>query len=387
VSTVVVSGAIANKLHRGGSVWTRLSYALGLRRLGFRVVFVEQIGREGCVGADGALVPFRESENLAYFRRVVEAFGLAGHAALVFEGGEETWGLPYPELIAITEGAALLVNISGHLTSEPLLRRFRRKAYVDQDPGFTQFWHAAGTAGSRLAGHDVYFTVGENIGAPECPIPTGGIRWWPTRQPVVLDEWPVVAAPEPGRFTTIASWRGPYGPVEHDGRVFGLKVHQFRRFLELPVRADGTFELALDIHPADEADRAALLDSDWRIVEPGAVAGSPEAFRRYVQGSGAEFSVAQGIYVDTESGWFSDRTTRYLASGKPALVQETGFSQVYPVGEGLLSFRTLEEAVDGVARIARGYDGHCWAARALAEEYFDSDRVLSRLVDQALGHG
>lgn len=383
MSTVVVSGAIANKLNRGGSVWTRLSYALGFQRLGFGVVFVEQIGRASCVGTDGAVVPFRESENLRYFRHVVEAFGLAGRAALVYEEGEDVWGLPYPELRAIADDAALLVNVSGHLTLEPLLRRFRRKAYVDQDPGFTQFWHAAGTVGSRLAGHDVYFTVGERIGASDCPIPTCGIRWYPTRQPVVLDQWPVIKAPDPGRFTTVASWRGPYGPVEHDGRTYGLKVHQFRRFLEVPARARGTFELALDIHPADAADRATLIAHGWRIIDPGAVAASPEAFRRYVQASGAEFSVAQGIYVETESGWFSDRTVRYLASGKPALVQDTGFSRNLPTGEGLLAFRTLDEAIDGARRIARDYDRHCRAARALAEQYFSADVVLRDLVDRA----
>jgi hypothetical protein len=88
------------------------------------------------------------------------------------------------------------------------------------------------------------------------------------------------------------------------------------------------------------------------------------------------------MYVQTCSGWFSDRTARYLASGKPALVQETGFGRSLPTGEGLLSFGTPEEAVAGVERIAADYEGHCRAARALAVERFDSDRVIGRMLEE-----
>src|SRR6185295_6838385 len=142
-----------------------------------------------------------------------------------------------------------------------------------------------------------------------------------------------------------------------------------------------TFEIALDVHPADRRDVESLLGHGWTLADPGDVAGDPLAFRQYVQQSSAEFSVAQGIYVETNSGWFSDRTVRYLASGKPALVQDTGFGRTYPVGEGLLGFTTLEDAVAGAARIARDYEQHCRAARALAEAHFDSDKVLAELVD------
>jgi hypothetical protein len=263
------------------------------------------------------------------------------------------------------------------------VRRLRRKAYVDIDPGFTQFWYAAGAEGLRLDGHDFYFTIGENIGTPFCPIPTCGFRWRRMRQPVVLEHWPAYYH-EGGldRFTTVASWRGAYGPVQHGGKTFGLKVHEFRKFVELPGRTSQRFEIALDIHPADEKDLNLLRRHRWWIVDPKTVAPDPVAFRRYVQTSGAEFSVAQGIYAETESGWFSDRTVRYLASGKPVLVQDTGFSRHYPVGEGLVAFSTPEEAIAGAGRIADDYDGHSRAARSIAESYFDSDKVLGRLVEE-----
>jgi hypothetical protein len=138
----------------------------------------------------------------------------------------------------------------------------------------------------------------------------------------------------------------------------------------------------LNIHPADKKDFDSLRGHGWHIVDPKDVAADPSAFRRYVQTSAAEFSVAQGIYVETQSGWFSDRTVCYLASGKPVLVQDTGFSRNYPVGEGLVAFRTLDEAVAGAEQIVRDYDRHCRAARALAEGYFDSNKVLGRLLDE-----
>jgi hypothetical protein len=263
------------------------------------------------------------------------------------------------------------------------MRRLHRKVYLDLDPGYTQFWHEHSSASARLDGHDVFFTVGENIGTPTCSIPTGGITWRHTRQPAVLgDHWHTPSRWS-GRFTTVASWRGPYGPVQHGGMTFGLKAHEFRKFIDLPKRVSSTFEVALDIHPADALDRDALCTNGWRLVDPQQVVPDPDSFDAYVSGSDAEWSVAQGVYVATGCGWFSDRTVRYLAAGKPAVVQDTGFSRSYPVGEGLVAFRTPAEAIDGVRRLERDPQAHAEAAHALAERFFDSDRILGQLLDQA----
>ena len=229
----------------------------------------------------------------------------------------------------------------------------------------------------------MYFTIGELIGTPGCSIPTGGIEWLPVRQPVVLEDWPVTPAADHDRFTTVGGWRGPFGPIEHEGRRYGLKLHEFRKMIELPRRSPQRFELALSIDPADAADRERLLECGWDLVDPAVAAGSPDAFRAYVQGSGAEFSVAQGIYVDTACGWFSDRTVRYLASGKPALVQETGFSETLGSGEGLLSFANIAQASAGAAAIVERYAEHAAAARRLAEQHFDSDRILAWFCERA----
>jgi len=383
MTTVVVAGSLANKVGNGGEAWVRLSWVLGLARLGFDVVFLEEISSATCVDSRGQPAPFRQSANLSWFVQVTTRFGLVEGSALVLDGGSDVHGLTREQLLGRLDGAALLVNISGHVRTPLLLSRPGRRAYVDIDPGFTQMWHASGDLGAQLETHDVHFTIGENIGTPSCSIPTGGLTWIPTRQPVVLDYWPSCPSPGLERFTTVASWRGGYGPVTCNGTTFGLKVHEFRRIIDLPSSAAQTFEVALDIHPADAVDRIRLVQNGWRVTDPAAAAGEPLRFRRYVQGSDAELSPAQGVYVQTSSGWFSDRTTRYLASGKPALVQDTGFGRNLPVGDGLLSFTTLDEALTGVAAMADNYAHHATAARQVAEEHFASERVLAAFCDRA----
>ena len=381
MSLIVVSGAIANKPHQGGSAWVRLSYLRGLRRLGYRVHFLEQVSPLACIDDQGGPAPFESCANRAYFDAVMSEFDLADCATLLPIDPDGRAAIP-PSLLELADSADALLNISGHLTIEPLFKRFRNKVFIDIDPGFTQMWHAEGNAGAQLAGHDWHFTIGENIGQPDCPIPLGGIEWRHTRPPVVLADWPVTSAQGPLRFTTVANWRGPYGPVDFGEQKFGLKVHEFRKVIDLPARLPFGFELALAIHAGDDRDRAALEAGGWRLTEPQSVAGTPARFRKYVQESGAEFSVAQGVYVQSRSGWFSDRTTRYLASGKPVLVQDTGFSRYLPTGDGLVAFHTFDEAADGAESIAADYPAHCQAARRIAEREFDSDRVLGQLMEE-----
>jgi hypothetical protein len=380
MAAIIVAGTIADKPFNGGLSWARLNWMFGLRKLGFDVYLIEQIAAHRCTDAKGQVTTFEESENLRYFELVARMFG-PDHAALVCSDGDAIHGATRADLIALVESADLLVNISGHLRLNWLLQPLRRKAYVDDDPGFTQFWLASGHGLENLAFHDFHFTFGENIGAADCSIPSGEINWRPLRPFVALEHWPEMSRAGKDRFTTVASWRGPYGPVTYQGRTFGLKAHEFRKFIDLPSRAPQTFEIALDIDPADGKDLEALRQNGWHVVDPKTAAADPTQFRRYVQTSDAECSVAKGVYTETNSGWFSDRTVCYLASGKPALVQDTGFSRRYPTGEGLVPFTTLEEAVAGAERIARNYDAHSRAARAIAEECFASDKVLGEFID------
>lgn len=385
MSTIVVAGALANKPNNGGEAWVRLSWVRGLQQLGATVYLLDEVDATACTDAAGETVDPRRSVNRSFSLNVVSEFGLEGHCALVTDNGP-LFGPSLDDLYEIASEADLLVNISGHLRRPDLLHRFRRKAYIDLDPGFTQFWHFHGIRDLGLEDHDLHFTVGANIGAPECGIPTGGFDWVPVRQPVVLDDWPVTRLDDTDdtrRLTTVASWRGAYGPVEHAGRRYGLKVHEFRKFLDLPRQVQQELEIALSIHPDDGADRRQLLNHGWQLADPLEVAADPTQFRRYVQQSGGEFSVAQGIYVATNSGWFSDRTVRYLATGRPALVQETGYTRSLPVGVGLIPFSNMQEAVAGARSIEHWYGDHCEAARDIAERFFDAKVVLPAVLERA----
>lgn len=381
MTTVLVSGAVANKHRHGGSIWVRMSWAEALRDAGFDVVFVEQIDERDCVDAGGAPARFEDSANAAAFDAAMAEFGLAGALLCPDADGVRCAGMAPDELFARADGAALLVNVGGHLRWGPLLARPAVRAFVDLDPGFTQIWHAEGRD-VGLAGHDLHFSVGLNVGAAGCPLPAGGVRWRPIRQPVALDRWAAAPGDALERFTTVASWRGAYGPATWAGRSYGVKAHEFRRFLGVTGAVRARFEVALDIHPGDRADIERLREHGWALSDPAALAGT-DGFRRFVQGSGAEFSPAQNIYVDTNSGWFSDRTVRYLACGRPALVQDTGFSAHLPTGEGLLAFTTLDEAVAGARELLDDYPRHRAAARRIAAEHFAGPRAVAPLLEAA----
>lgn len=384
MATAIVSGALANKPFNGGEAWVRLSWILGLRRLGFDAYFVEELASGDCATEAGEPADFASSANRAWFESVVAEFGLADRAGLLYDGGRESSGLGLAELVELAAGADLLVDVSGHLTMVEILSGPRTRLYLDLDPGFTQAWHADERIEFTLGGHDHYATVGLNVGGPAWPIPSCGIEWIPTLPPVLLEEWPLCSpVPGPPRLTTIATWRSPYGPLEIGDRTMGSKHHEFRRLIELPERVPGaTFELALDIHPGDSADAEALRGHGWKLVDPREVVGTPAAFREYVRGSSTEFSPAQGVYAESLSGWFSDRSAAYLASGRPAVVQRTGIAGELVPGRGLLDFGSPAEAVARVEEAVESHAEHCRAARSFAVEHLDSERVLGRLLER-----
>jgi hypothetical protein len=355
---VVVAGALAAKPRNGGEAWVRLSYLLGLRELGADVTFVEQLDD---VAPDA----------LAWFEAVCERFEVDG--TLVDASGRALRG---GEL----EPADALLNLSGNLRVARLLARCRRRAYIDLDPCFTQIWHASGLV--SVAGHHVHYTVGENVGTARSSVPRDGIQWRATRPPVVLGEWRSTGTTAFDRFTTVATWRPDHGSVTVGGANLGLRVHAFRRVADLPRAAALPFEAALAIHPSEDRDLALLRSGGWRLVAPQRVAGDPDSYRAYVAGSGAEFSVAQEAYTATRTGWIGDRTVRYLASGRPALVEDTGHS--VPTGAGLLTFSTPSEAQSAAHDLVDNYPAHCAAARELAVEHFAADKVLSRLLEDLL---
>ena len=375
---ILVSGMIAADPGQGGATWAVLQYLLGFQRLGHEVFFVEPIPAAALRPQGSSLA---DSENAAWFREVVGRFGLEGRAALLLAGTEETVGLSHAELRAIAAETDVLINISGMLADPALLEPIPHRVYLDLDPAFIQLWHSAYGIDMRFAAHTHFVTVGRGIGGTDCPIPTCGLDWIPTFQPVVLEEWPVAGAIDRDALTTIANWRG-YGSVEHEGQHYGQKAHSLRQFFALPRLCAEKFAPALAIHPGETSDLAALAENGWQVLDPAQVAATPDSYRRFIQGSKAELGIAKTGYVHSRSGWFSDRSACYLASGRPVLAQETGFSRDLPTGEGLFSFHTPDDIVAALATLNADYARHARAARGIAEEYFESGKVLRRLLDE-----
>lgn len=374
--TVIVSGMIAADPYQGGATWAVLQYVLGLLQLGHDVYFIEPI-KEAAIRPAAATLA--ESVNARYFTEVATQFGLLGRAALLQQGTQQTHGLSYPQLQQIARKADVLLNISGMLEDPELLCPIPIRAYLDLDPAFNQLWNAVQGIDMRFGGHTHHVTIGQSIGSPECPVPTCGRDWIKTWQPIVLKHWPVAHQLTHPALTTIANWRG-YGSIHHDGLHYGQKAHSLRPLLGLPRLTPEKLLLALSIHPGETRDLAALAENGWECVDPATVTDTPERYQQFIQGSWAEFGVAKSGYVHSRCGWFSDRSVCYLASGRPVLAQDTGLAHLLPTGEGLLLFASLEEAVAGIAELRRNYPAHAKRARAIAEEYFESDKVLTRLL-------
>ena len=364
--SVVIAAALAQRPGAGGHTWFGLQYLLGFRALGWEVTLVDRLD------------PRMPRGGLDYLAAQMRRFGLEDDWSVLLPGGESA-GLRRPEVERRLAAADFLLNVMGYLDDEELLERAPLRVFLDVDPGFGQMWRELGLA-DPFAGHDRFVTVGLNLGGPACEVPDCDLEWIPTLPPVALARWPAVSGG--ARFTSVATWRGPNGPVEYGGRTHGLRAHEFRRFLSLPERVAADFELALAIDPGDAADIGRLRRAGWALTDPAAVAADPVSYRRFIQASAAEFSVAKAMYAQTRSGWFSDRSACYLASGKPVVAQETGFGEHLPTGEGLLAFSTVEEAAAAVEAVRGEPERHARAAREIAVEHLDAGRVLGRLVDE-----
>lgn len=389
---VVVTGLAATYPY-GGVFWDYLQYPLGLLRLGHDVLYVEDTGK-WCYDTTAQTFVADGAHNAARL-----ASGIASLDADLADRwfyrdclGHE-YGRSWDAVTQFCRTADLFVNISASCWMRDEYLAANVVAFIDSDPMYTQAslpGYVAGTIddASRarvdaLRRHDVFFTFGENVGAEDCRIPTALIDWRPTRQPIVLDQFrPATVAVESRRrvLTTLGSWEPTEsGPVV-EGVAYQGKSVEFERFIDLPRQSSLPLEVALSGRAPAERMRA----HGWRLVDPHDVSNDPWQYRDYLAGSVGEWSVAKNAYVASRSGWFSCRTACYLALGVPAVVQDTGFGVAIPTGDGVLAFTTPEQAAAAIDRLASDPGGHAEAARAIAEEYFDSDKVLTDLIDTAL---
>jgi hypothetical protein len=363
-----------------GMSWGHLNILLGLKKLGHDVWFLEDSGEY--------LMPFDPSRQVtdadsSYGRRYVEEllarFGLAGRWCYYSQFENKFYGMTESQLDKLCRSADLFINVSTVNPVRPMYAQVRRKVALDTDPVYTQIRLARGDEHMRslYAPHDVCFTCGMFIGEPKCDIPTGGIAWRKMPLPTYLDFWRV-APPPPAdaAFTTVMNWSS-YRSVEFNGRTYGQKDVEFDKLWDLPKRAPSPIELAIGRGAPEEKLRA----HGWRLTSSVAKTQTLDAYHDYITGSRGELGITKNGYIAGRTGSFSDRSQLYLASGRPVLAQETGFSDWLPTGEGLLVFNDIESAVEGIERINRDYVRHAAAARRIAEEYFDSDKVLSAMLE------
>ena len=389
---IIVTGLIAQHPTLGGMTWHYLHYLLGLARLGHDVYYFEDSGewpyvldagktKESCIDWEGR-------RNIEYLGRTLSRFGFEDRWAYHFPIRNRWYGMTGPRRREIVGTADLLLNVSGSLARPQRYRQIPRLVYIDTDPTFTQvrlqLKHGFRKLQKRVAAHDLHFSFGERLERIPNPMP---YRWTSTRQPIVLDEWKTTTPPG-GAFTTVMSWTS-FKPLRFARRNYGQKDLEFQAFIDLPRRAEpALLEVAFsrtqheNWRSRNGASRDDLNRHGWRTVEATQVCADLDDYRSYIQASRAEWSVAKNGYVEGQPGWFSDRSACYLAAGRPVVVQETGFCGILPVGEGLLSFRTVEEAAAAVREVETNHARHARAAREIAAEYFEAGRVLSQLIDR-----
>jgi hypothetical protein len=401
---IVVTGLVAQHPSLGGVAWDYVQYPAALARMGHDVYYVEDTGEwpytlnGGPSGQDW--IARDPSVNVAHLASVMERFGLRDRWAYRFPIEPRWYGLPDEAREEILRSADLLLNVSGTLERPAEYQQGPVLAYIDSDPVFTQVKLAMPERfvdfRSRVLAHDVHFSFGECL--HQRP-PADGVRWLPTRQPMLLDEWRP-ASPRGRRYTTVMSWTS-YKPLTYRGETYGQKDVEFEQFLELPSLVDPVeLEVALGglQHSAWETAATGAPDETkisaperlrrrgWHVTNSFHACPDLDSYRDYVERSRGEWSVAKNGYVKGQPGWFSCRSSCYLAAGRPVVVQDTGFSPVIPTGDGLIAFSTIDEAVAGIREVESQYEHHSRSAREIAGEYFGAEKVLDSLLERALNH-
>jgi hypothetical protein len=375
--TIVLSGGIGRS-GLGGQAWAYLQYLVGFRELGHEVYYLEDCGETSSVWNWDTQEWTQELEfPAAYVRDCLEPFGFQGR--WIYRTTAQSAGIPLEEFKAVCRRADLLI-----IRAIPLwdwreeYDAPRRRIFIDVDPGFTQLNLAAGDTGyaSAIRRCERLFTLGQHVGQPGNSIPVDDWHWLKTLPPVALSEWPFVESGAPTHFTSAMRWDG-FQDSEYEGETYGQKDRELSRFIDLPKHTTQKFCIALN-------GPMTLADYGWEIVPGEMATRTPEAYRRFIQQSRAEFGVAKHGYVKTQPGWFSDRSVCYLASGLPLLIQETGLSDWLPVGEGVVTFHDLPEILRGIEIINANYEDHRRAARRLAERVFSTKQVLPRLLREAM---
>lgn len=367
-----------------GMAWHHLQYAIGLASLGHDVLYIEDSGdsESCCYDPQRHINATDPTYGLQFAAGVFARAGLGSRWAYHDAHADRWLGPLAGSAVELCQTSDIVLNLSCTNPMRPWLRGIPLRVLVDSDPVFSQVRNLVEPERRALtAQHNRFFTFAQNVGSARCSLPNDGFPWQPTRQPVVLDAWPVMP-PSSGSapYTTVMQWRS-YANRRHRGVRLGMKADAFEAYLELPRRVGARLELAIGAG----APRGRLRRAGWRLRNPLEISLDLQSYQRYLQGSRGEFSVAKEGYVRCRCGWFSERTSSYLASGRPAVVQDTGFSDWLPARDGLWAFEDLDGAIAGIEAVEADYARHCSAARDLVAAFFDARTVLTSLLERACG--
>lgn len=377
---IVVAGYIAGG-PLGGLVWHHLQYVLSLKKMGHEVVFFEDSDDyPSCYNPATFELTNDPSYGLQFIQTIFSRFAIQDSWCYYNAHSEEWYGMPEKKLKEFCKTAGVFLNLSGVNPMREFLQKIPVRVFVDTDPVFTQIRHLTDQRAATLAKkHNCFFSFGENFGNAGCTIPDDHFPWKPTRQPVLSEIWQIVAGNQQSNWTTVMQWDS-YKTLEYDNKLYGMKSSSFEPYLLLPQAVIDSFEIAMG---SVTAPREQLINAGWNIENPLAVTKSPETYQQYIGNSKGEWSIAKHGYFITQSGWFSERSCCYLASGRPVIVQDTGFSSFIETGIGLIGFRNMAEAVAAIHEVNQDYQRHCKAARAIAEEYFGYQKILDSLLEEA----
>jgi hypothetical protein len=372
---VIGVGIASYPLHAAGNTWAFLQWVLGFRAAGWEVWMVEDLPASKCIDSAGQPCPAAGSANVAYWNQVAAEFGLKDRATLLIDG--QTPDLP--ELLRFAHDAELFFNISGHFRQPDIMGATAQRVYVDLDPAFTQIWAETYHSDMNLEMHDTFVSIGRHLGRPFCRAPLAGRTWLPVGVPILLDYF-TPQGDEPGRvWTTFTHWYG-YPQVVYEGEWYGNKSEEFALLVDLPSRTGEKLEIATDLHPED-VSVAKFLAGGWSLIDARPLNSPWQTYRDYAAHSRGEFCVAKNGYVRSRCGWFSDRSAMYLALGRPVILQNTGWTDFYPSGEGLLTFHDEESALAALETVGRDPVRHARAARAIAEKYCSAPIVVNQFLE------
>jgi hypothetical protein len=373
VARIIIS-SYAVRFPVGGYMSWVLQWLVGFQRLGQDVYFVERCSwPNACYDPQSGRMTDDCSYGVSTLNRLLCEFGLAGRWSVVDIDGRH-YGLSRESISACFQSADLFIDLGlAHDEWSQEAAAAALRVIVDSDPGFTQIlWEECLAEGEALPSYDLHYSVGRNVGTTSSTAPTAGLPWRGIFNPVNVDLFPVRPVEREAPFTTIMTWQGK--GITFNGAAYGSKDLEFAKFFDLPCLTATPLEIAV---AGSNVPRERLMTAGWRIRDSIEVTGSFDAFRRYIAQSRGEFSVAKHAYVATNSGWFSDRGAAYLASGRPVVMQDTGFSTHLPCGEGLIAVRTADEAAAALDEIDRDWERHSRAARDIARQFLDAPTVLS----------